>query len=308
MDLKRVLVTGASGFLGTHIVRALQAQEREIIAGLRPPLSAKRLPTIFDTVEKVSLDLMDPESLKAAIRQTQADVVIHAAAYGTNLEERHELTLAIRDNIEGSATLLEAATLNRVARFVHIGSCAEYGDHAHPVTEEAALHPASLYAATKAAASLLVQERGRAWEIPTVVLRLFGLWGPGEGKHRLVPQVLEACRLQKPVALTPCDLLRDLTFVPDMAAAIVNVALRKDFPAGKILNMGSGNFVLLKDFVLRIARHFDSEKFMEFGRRPHRPFEMRTVLPDLKAWQGLGLGPIARTPLERGLEITMQAL
>lgn len=289
MNSKRVFITGAGGFLGFHLVDVLQKEKVEVSAGMRP-----------------EFNLLENESIKKELAKTKPEVVIHAAAYGVNLDEEKNWETAVRTNVEGSLRLLSAAADAGVKRFIHIGSCFEYGDKDHPVREDELLAPTSLYAATKAAASLLVREQSRALKIPAVVVRPFGMWGPREKKHRLVPQVLEACRARKPLALTSCEVWRDMTYVGDMAEAIVKVALCRDFPSGEILNLGSGHPVLLKDFVLGIARHFGAEKWMEFGKRPQRPREMRCVIPDLGAWKKLGLGPIAKTPLTRGLEIMEQ--
>src|SRR5262249_31778247 len=158
-------------------------------------------------------------SVDAAFEQLTPGLVVHCAAYGVNYAEQ-DLDRAIAVNVHGSLNVLAAAARCGARRFVHVGSCFEYGSHAGLIREDAALNPTAIYGATKAAATLLMRERAAALGVPLIVARPFGTWGPGEAAHRIVPQVLAACLARSTLDLTACDVLRDYTYVEDMAACI----------------------------------------------------------------------------------------
>jgi nucleoside-diphosphate-sugar epimerase len=291
MQFKDILVTGAAGFLGAHVVRSLLKRGSTITATKRAETDTWRLDEVAHRIRIAEMDLLDAKSIKEVIADIRPQVVVHCAAYGVDYRQQ-DPDLAIAVNVTGSWRLLEACAENGVRRFIHIGSCFEYGDKDHPIGEDEALQPTAIYGATKATASLVLHTCAEKLGIDMVVLRPFGMWGPLEGKHRLVPQIVNACQKQTPIDLTGCEQVRDYTFVADMADMVVAIALHEDFPTGQTVNLGSGKPVVLRDLVLEIARELGCERLMRFGRLPYRPTEMwhvvadngkqRRLLPDLK--------------------------
>jgi nucleoside-diphosphate-sugar epimerase len=207
-------------------------------------------------------------------------------------------------NVQGTLNVLAAAARHGAQRFLHIGSCFEYGSKPEPITEEELLTPTALYGATKAAATLLVIERARSLNVPLVIARPFGMWGPGEGPHRLVPQIIAACVNREPLNLTACDVIRDYTYVEDMAANILALAQTPGIPPGTIVNMGSGQGIRLRDFVLSVARVLDGADLMRFGVLPHRPTEMPSLVADVTRMREL-LGSRPATLLNEGVRRMM---
>jgi dTDP-6-deoxy-L-talose 4-dehydrogenase (NAD+) len=197
-----------------------------------------------------------------------------------------------------------------VKRFVHIGSCFEYGHHDGLISEEASLNPTAIYGATKAAASLLLRERARALGIHLILARPFGMWGPREPAFRLIPQVLAACIARRPLKLTSCEVVRDYTYVEDIADRIVALLRLPDIETGTIVNVGSGQGVVLRDFVLSVARILDGEALMHFGELPHRPTEMASLVADTHRLRNL-LGNRHQTSLADGVRrmvVSMRSL
>lgn len=292
---ERILVTGARGFLGSHIVRYARAQGWDVVAAYR----GGGLPGT------VALDVCDAASVESALRTARPSIVIHCAAYGVNYVEQ-DLDAALAVNVHGSLRVLAATARHGARRFVHIGSCAEYGSKPDPISEDALLVPTASYGASKAAATLLLRELARTLDTSLVVARPFGIWGPAEAAYRLAPQIIAACTSRSALKLTPCEVIRDYTYVEDMAANILALALSPQIPASTMVNVATGHGVLLRDFVLSIARLLDGADLMHFGALPYRPTEMPSLVADVTRLRDL-LGSLPTTSLSEGVRRMMSS-
>lgn len=288
-DALRILVTGAKGFLGSHIVTRARVEGYDVVASYRGATESGT----------VHMDVCDADSLDAAFGIASPSFVIHCASYGVNYADQ-DPDRALAVNMSGSLRLLVAAARYGVRRFVHIGSCFEYGHRDGLISEEASLNPTAIYGATKAAASLLLRERARALGVNLILARPFGMWGPREPAFRLIPQVIAACIARYPLKLTSCEVVRDYTYVEDMADRIVTLSLLPDIETGTIVNVGSGQGVVLREFVLSVARILDGEALMRFGELPHRPTEMASLVADTHRLRSL-LGERHQTSLAEGV-------
>lgn len=292
----RLLVTGASGFLGAHIVNRARSVGLDVVAATRKAVNPG---TVF-------CDVCDRASVDDAIRNSRPYVVIHCAAYGVNYADQ-DLDCALDVNVRGSVTALTSAKRHGVQRFVHIGSCFEYGSSAGPIAEDAGIGPTSVYGVSKAAATLLLQERARSLGMPLLIARTFGMWGPGEPSHRLIPQVIASCLDRQPLRLTPCEVVRDLTYVEDIADTVVALSLLPSMPTEAVVNVGSGRGVMLRDFVLSVARIFDGEGLMQFGELGYRETELFSLVANVTRLRGL-LGNLQETPLTVGVDRVVASL
>jgi nucleoside-diphosphate-sugar epimerase len=252
------------------------------------------------------MDVCNAASVAAAFQAASPSVVIHCAAYGVNYAEQ-DFDRALAVNVHGSLNVLAAAARSGVRRFIHVGSAVEYGSYSGRISEEAALKPTAIYGATKAAATLLLQERARALGLPLVVVRPFAMWGPGEAMAFLIPQVVNACITRTPLKLTGCEVIRDYSYVEDVAADIVALALRRDDTPHTLLNLGSGEAVVLRDLVVAIARILDGVDLMQFGALPYRSTEMRFLAADTTRVREI-LGRRATTSMEEGVRRTVARL
>ena len=285
-----VLVTGSGGFLGAHIVVVLQKLGYTVISGKYKDVKE----------HDVLLDIVDVENTEQVFLKYQPQYVIHCAAYGVNyLDKDVEKVLSI--NLQGSINLLNAASRISLKRFIHVGSCFEYGSHDGPISEETLPCPTDIYGSSKAATTLLMQERANNLDVPLNVVRPFSMWGPGEKSHRLVPQIITAYINQKPLDLTSCNVIRDYTYVEDMAKQIVTLCFAENMEQGLVVNTGSGKQILLKDFVMKIARQLGCGELMNFGALNYRSTEMKSLIADISRLRSI-IGEVKETPVEVGLE------
>lgn len=270
----RILVTGANGFVGRQLVRQFAEQGQQVIALTR----VAQLIEGAATCE--AIDLADREALFDAVTRHLPDIIVNAAARGVRYGDGDPAQL-YQINVQAAGDLLTAAAMIDAQRFIQIGSCFEYGSHEQPIREDAELNPNSPYALSKASASRLVLDLGAALGMDVSVLRLFSLWGAGEVRERLVPQIIHACLHDENLALTAGTQVRDYLHVEDAARMLVQLTLHPDLPAGGIVNVGSGRGVTVRDFATRIARHLSGAERLHFGSLTQRPDEHSRLVADV---------------------------
>jgi nucleoside-diphosphate-sugar epimerase len=300
----RILVTGATGFLGAHLVRALVGGGHDVTATYRPQADRWRLADVTDRVRWMSMDLADSSSIRQVVQQGRPHTVVHCAAYGMNYAEQ-SFEEGVRINICATRILFQEAAAAGTRRFIHSGSCFEYGNKSVPVTEDEVLEPISMYGVTKATATLLVLQLSRALGMPAAVVRPFGIYGPADRGDKFVPQLIRSCLSKRPIALSGGAQIRDYTFVKDAVDLYVRLAESEAFPSGQIINLAGGRPVTLKHIGEIVARLTRNQQSLQWGALPYRPDEVMTLTAQTeKAKRLLGWAP--NIDLEEGLEETIR--
>jgi nucleoside-diphosphate-sugar epimerase len=268
---------------------------------------SRRPANIPGTNAHLCVDIGDRERIWHAISELQPEGILHAASSGVT--EKVEFVEMLRGNALGTDNLLSAATsLKKPPHFIIAGSGYEYAPQPRPLTEEDPVAPASPYGISKAAATFCATIYSA--EIPITVLRIFNVYGPGERVPRLLPYIVENARLGKPVELTPCEQVRDFAYVRDVASIFWR-ALEHPPVDGRlrILNVGSGFAVRLKDFVCTVVRALAKQGVrvqLEFGARPYRTGEPMYYAPDTSLARAI-LGNLQLTSFDVGVRKTLEA-
>jgi len=278
---RRVLVTGATGFIGTHLVRRLLSDGAEVHAIRREPAGTTRLPA--DGIAWHRADVLDIASLESAVAKANPQIVFHLAAYGTvGTQKDHDV--AYRTNVEGSLNLWHA--LEPIScRVVHAGSCGEYGRARGQVSETTACEPTWFYPATKNASVVLLSTLARESGRELVTLRPFSPFGEADDTTRVIPHVIASLLAGETVRLTAGEQLRDFSHVENHVEAFLLAgagALRSN---GAIYNIGSGNCVPLRSVVEVIADAIggDAAERLQFGAIPYRDTEVWEMCGDITA-------------------------
>lgn len=297
------MVTGATGFVGSHLTAGLRRHGVDVTALIREGSDPWRLRALEVEVEAdqrpVDLVESDVEALSRLV--DGADSVFHLAAAGVDPREDDPATL-LATNVGAALNVLQAAVAARVRRVVLCGSCFEYGSGLR-VGEDAPLRPATEYGATKAAAWLVGRAFARRHPVEVTALRPFSVYGPLERADRLVPHVVACGLAGRAPQLTAGDQERDFVFVDDVVEALATAATA---PAvdGEVFNVCTGTATSVRRLAEDVVARTGSSAPPQFGRRPLRATDDGVLTGDpAKALDRLGW--VATTPLRDGLARTI---
>ncbi|MDQ6858954.1 MAG: GDP-mannose 4,6-dehydratase [Chloroflexota bacterium] len=245
----RVLLTGITGFIGSHLAERLVADGLEVHGIVFEPPPHPNLAAIASKVTIHKADLSDPASLRAAVSDARPDAVVHLAGQAIPSQAQRDAGGTVKVNVIGTANILAAMEGAEGAHLVYASSADVYGlPESVPVTEDAPLRPTNVYAASKAAAEAIVREFGDRGGHPTVILRPANTNGPRQhpdlAASGFAKQIAEAeAGLAEPVIRHGrLDAQRDFVDVRDIAAAYAAaIALEPD--RTETYNVGSGDAV-----------------------------------------------------------------
>ena len=297
--MKRVLVTGASGFVGANLARRLVRDGHEVHLLLRPTYAPWRLAGLRDDVRCHVASLEDGAAVSEAVRRARPDWVFHLAAHGA-YPSQTDVTEMVRTNVLGTINLVEASLATGVEAFVNTGSSSEYGARDHPPREDEPLEPNSHYAVMKASATLYCQYTARHREMRLPTLRLYSVYGPYEEPTRLVPTLLVHALAGTLPPLVRPETARDFVYVDDVVDAYLLAATHRGQETGAVYNVGTGIQTTLRDIVAVVRRLFDIEAEPQWGTMADRIWDTSAwVANPEKIRHDLGWEP--RVTLEDGL-------
>jgi nucleoside-diphosphate-sugar epimerase len=256
-DGRATLVTGAGGFIASHLVAALVGAGARVRGLCRYSSTSSRgalellEPAVRDAVEVQFGDVRDPDTADRAT--AGIEVVIHLAALiavpYSYLSPRDYL----ETNVLGTVNLAQAARHHGVTRFVHVSSSEVYGEVSHwPIAPDQPLAPRSPYAASKAAADLVLESFRAAFSLPVVLARPFNAYGPHQSARAIVPAIVVQALAGETIELGSLTPRRDLTFVRDTAAGLMAIAAAPALPAAP-LHLGTGTDVSVGELVTLIS-------------------------------------------------------
>jgi len=283
----KVLVTGASGFIGSQITRALLASGHAVRASERPGTNRERLADDAGRIEWVTADVFGEAGVDRAALCAGTDLVVHSAWYavpGKYLEAPENLAC-----VAGTVALMHALADAGVKRAVFVGTCFEYDFDYGWLSESTPIKPASFYAAAKSATRLMCEQIARARGVTLCWVRPFYQYGPHEDARRLVPYVIDTLLRDEEAGVTRGMQVRDFLHVADVGSAIAAAATSE--LAGAV-NIGSGQPVTVREIVTTIAALLGRESLVKLGARPDSPTDPPFICANnRKLVQGTGWSP-----------------
>ncbi|WP_238457117.1 NAD-dependent epimerase/dehydratase family protein [Desulforamulus hydrothermalis] len=279
----------------------LKAEEVEILGLVR---RRKNVRLINTDATFVTADILDYPTLSQQIRHFQPEMVFHLAAVRPTGRSWSAIQQAYQTNLLGTMNLLRSLQDTGCRAVVLLGSAAEYGRGATPYRELDRLRPVSAYGAAKAAATMLA---GLCWEyfkLPVVVLRPTLVYGPAQGEHLFLSQLMRSLLYKRPFAMTAGQQYRDFVYVADVVEALWRAA-NTPRAAGGVFNIGSGQSVSLRDVAETVGALTGGTDLLRYGAKPYAAEEQFAYCVDIKlARQILQWQPA--TSLEQGLTTTLQ--
>jgi len=308
----KVLVTGAGGFIASHLVEELLKRNCEVTALVHynsfnrwgwldyfPEAQRKKL-TVF------SGDIRDPNGVREAMKGCQ--VVFHLAALIGIPYSYHSPDVYIDTNIKGTLNVLQAGRQLDVKKIIHTSTSEVYGTAQFvPISEEHPVNPQSPYAASKAGADFLALTFFRSFHTPVIVVRPFNTYGPRQSARAIIPTIItQILSGRKEVSLGSLTPTRDLNFIKDTANGFIKAA-ESDKAMGEVVNLGSNFEISIGDLVQKIAGIMG--KTIEVGREPARMRPEKSEVERLWADNSKALALLGWIPeytLDQGLKETIE--
>ena len=320
----KILVTGAAGFIGYHLVQSLLKDGHEII-GLDNfnsyydvNLKRARINQIHNKkFSMFEIDLVDNKSLESLFKKNDFDVVVNLAAqagvrYSLTNPEKY-----IESNIIGFTNILEACRHNKIPNLVYASSSSVYGMNSEvPFDEDHSVdHPVSLYAATKRSNELMAHTYSHLFDLPTTGLRFFTVYGPWGRPDMALFLFTKAILDEEPIQVfNDGKMIRDFTYIDDIVSGVKgailnsskvaesdNLKLKPSISSApyRIFNLGNNQPVTLENFINAIEASTGKKAIKEY--LPMQPGDVKKTFANIdKAGESLGFVP--STSIEEGVK------
>lgn len=304
LDGLNIVVTGADGFVSSHLCEFLVSKKCKVLALIKRNSSG-----IFKNLDyiknKLTIRWGDTQDLPLLLEVTKkADIVLHLAAQshvGYSLYNPYETYI---NDVTSTLNVLEAGRINDIKRIVHAGSSEIYGKPQYvPIDEKHPLNPRSPYAAAKASSENLLQSYFYTYDLPVVMSRFFNIYGPRQGLDQAIPKFILQAINNKPITLYGTgNQTRDYTYVIDAVKAYTDLSILPNIE-GKTVNIGSGKEIKIKDLAKTIIKLSNSKSKLTFDKKLRSGETPRLLCKNTQAKKMLNWKP--ETSFIHGLKQTI---
>jgi len=291
----RVFLTGASGFIGSHVARLLLNVGCDVLALTLPDDPLWRLQDVAARLTLVRGDLSNSAAYRSTLAEWQPEACIHLAWYAEPGKYLHSPENLV--SLNASLMLLQALIEIGCHQVVMVGTCAEYDTDMGYLREDSPTRPATIYAATKLALNLIGQQMAATAGVSFAWARFFYLYGPYEDERRVVPALIHSLLKAEPFAATLGEQVRDYLHVEDVAAALWSLTEKR---ASGVFNISSGVPVTMRQLMEIIGDILGRTDLIQFGALPYRDWEPMFICGTNQRLRTLGWLP--RYTLREGLE------
>jgi len=309
---KTVLVTGAGGFIGSHLVEALVAKGAEVKTLVRYNSRndwgmLENIPSfVKDNLDITTGDIIDFGVVKKAVKN--CDIIFHLAAligipYSYTAPESY-----VNTNIKGTLNIMQASLDEGVEKVVHTSTSEVYGTAKYvPIDENHPLQGQSPYSASKIGADMLAHSYFLSFNAPVAIIRPFNTFGPRQSARAVIPTIISQALSEQKIKLGSLTPVRDLTYVKDTADGFIKVA-ESDKSIGEVINIGNGKGITICDLAKKILNLMDCPDtpiYADEGRiRPEKSEVMQLICDNSKARDTIGWCP--NYSLDQGLQETIE--
>jgi len=304
---KKVLITGATGFVGANLVRMVLKQGSEVYIITRKESDKWRIDDVLGEIAEYNtdfnIDLLDCDKLKRIIRRIRPDIIYHTATYGGRPGQKDAIKIA-QTNLIGTINLIKACQKFGFDLFVNTGSSSEYGIKERAMQEGDLLEPVNDYGISKSAATQYCRAVARNKGLPIVTLRLFSPYGSYEQSTRLIPSVILSCLRRKKPKISSPYFVRDFVYIQDVLDAYAKLSEVPDL-GGEVFNIGSGKQCMVGDVANMIIELSGYCTELETGMPQGWPNEPKKWEADISKANDI-LGWMPKYSMEKGLAETIR--
>lgn len=295
----KVLLTGATGFIGSHVARLLVSEGEQVTAVIKPSSHRWRIADVVDSMRVIDCDISDTRYLESRLRQDVPDVCVHLAWHGWSGP-----SATATDNLSSFAASVELLrVLQEVGcrRFVGVGTCFEYDITGGTLSESTPTRPTDLYGACKHSLFRAAETLSPITGMEVAWARVFLVYGPYDDERRLVPSLALSLIRNEVARTTPGQQVRDVLHVEDAASAIWTVA-RSSYTGP--INVASGQPVKVVDLARHLAAVIGRPDLLRVGALPYRASEPPMLVADTRVLRET-IGWVPRYDLSEGLTHTL---
>jgi nucleoside-diphosphate-sugar epimerase len=295
---KKILITGAGGFIGRHLLHQLQSFGAQISTISR---NHNNFPK---EIEQFTIDIKDTSAINECLQNCQPDHIFHLAAFKERNESIQAFYSSVETNVIGTLNLFSAAKeVASVKSIVTLGTAEEYGKNIPPFNEKLRECPVTPYSFSKLCVSQMGELFFHLYNLPVIIVRPTLAYGPGQGTDMFLPLLITSLLENKPFDMTLGDQTRDFVYVADLIEAMI-LASGNTNANGQIINIGSGVPTKIADIARTIDEIIGKKGLVKLGGKPYRKNEvMNYYISPAKAERILGWK--AKTSLKEGLNRTI---
>jgi NAD dependent epimerase/dehydratase len=307
---KKVLVTGASGFIGSHLTEELVKLGANVRAFIHYNSrnsygNLEFLPKdLLSRIEICASDITDPFSVAKAVEG--CDVVFHLAALIAIPYSYRAPSSYVATNISGTLNVMQACLAHRVEKVIHTSTSETYGTAIYsPIDEKHPLQGQSPYSASKIGADKIAESFFCSFGLPVATIRPFNTFGPRQSARAVIPTIVSQALASDTIRLGSLTPVRDFNYVKDTVAGFILIA-QSDQSIGQVINIGSGREITIGELAEKIIKNIGGSKHIETDTtrvRPENSEVMKLLCDSTKASALLGYTPM-RT-IDEGLAETI---
>ncbi len=306
MNKHVIFITGATGFIGSHLTRFFSTHQYEVHLLSRKTSDYSRIQDVLNTVHIHIATLEEKNVLRTILKKIKPDYIFHLANEGLYGGKDGESKTVINTNFVGTINLLEASADIPYKLFINTGSSSEYGPSDHRMKEIDPVFPQSVYAISKLGSTLFARSFALQNNKPVVTLRIFSPFGPNDEKTRLIPTVITSALANKPIELANPLSVRDFIYVEDVVRAYLSCIQSGQQLSGEVINIGSGKQHTTSEVVEKIISITNSKSKVRWNKVKPRPYESAVWQADIsKAKKLLSWKP--HNSFEEGFKKTIQS-
>jgi nucleoside-diphosphate-sugar epimerase len=303
MKTKRIMITGATGFVGANLAYRLLHDGHDVHLLVRENYTPWRIESIRSEIHLHQVDLGNIETLTIVFSKIQPDWIFHLAAYGS-YSSQTDLHKMVQTNVVGTVNLVEACLKVGFEAFINTGSSSEYGFKDYAPSEKEWLEPNSHYAVTKASATLFCRYTAQFKNVHLVTLRPYSVYGPYEEPTRLIPTlILHGLRSELPPLVNP-NVAHDFIYIDDVIEAYILAASVSGQKPGAVYNVGIGVQTTMGELVKIARQMLEIDVEPHWGSMPDRHWDTHVWMADNKKIRE-ALGWYPKNSFEQGFRLML---